>query len=399
MGLAKLREFWREHPAAAAAFSGGVDSAAVLASAVRAGARVAAFFVKSEFQPAFELADARAAAEKLGVPLTVVELTALDRPEVAANGPERCYHCKRRILEAIRERARELDLPVIVDGSNADDDPSGRPGARALAELGILSPLRLCGVGKREAREIARQAGLSNWDKPAYACLATRFPTGTPLDAAELEKVERAEGYLFAQGFSDFRVRRIPGGAKLQLPEGQLGRAFAMRQALTAALGPLLGDVTLDLAPRPVEDIGREPGGALRRERVCELQCNVDDMTGEEAAFAVERLLEGGALDAWTQPITMKKGRPALLFGCLCRVEDAETMEALLLRHTTTLGVRRAVCERVALSRTEERRGAVRLKVSEGGGVRREKPEFDDLAALAREENASLWEVRRKYNL
>ncbi len=397
MGLAELTDFWREHPAAAVAFSGGVDSAAVLASAVEAGARVAAFFVKSVFQPDFELDDAKRAAAILRVPLTVLTPAVLDHPAVAANGPDRCYYCKRLILTAIRERADAEGFSIVVDGTNASDDPSDRPGTRALRDLGVLSPLRLCGVGKAEARAIARRAGLPNWDKPAYACLATRFPSGTPLCPEELARVEQAEGFLFDHGFSDFRVRRIAGGAKLQLREDQLVKAVAQREALVAGLGPLLGTVLLDLNPRPVENT--ETATPLRRELVCELRCNVDDMTGEEAAFAVERLMERGALDAWTQPVTMKKGRPALLFGCLCRPEDEAGMTALLLRHTTTLGVRRSLCERSALSRTEEQRGPARVKVSEGGGVRREKAEFDDIAALARREGLSLWEVRRKYGL
>lgn len=397
MGLAELKAFWREHPAAAAAFSGGVDSGAVLASAVEAGVRVGAYFVKSAFQPDFELDGARAAAAALGVPLTVLPVSVLDCPAVAANGPDRCYHCKRLILTAIRERAAAEGFPILVDGTNADDDPSDRPGSRALAEMGVLSPLRLCGVGKREARSIARRAGLPNWNRPAYACLATRIPTGTPLCAEELSRVEQAEGFLFDRGFSDFRVRRIPGGAKLQLREDQFARAVSLREELAEGLRPLVGTVLLDLTPRPAENAARDV--PLRRETVCELRCNVDDMTGEEAAFAVERLMEGGALDAWTQPITMKKGRPALLFGCLCRPEDETEMTALLLRHTTTLGVRRNLCERSALARTEDRRGPARVKVSEGGGVRREKAEFDDIAALARREGLSLREVRKKYGL
>ena len=397
MGLAELTAFWREHPAAAVAFSGGVDSAAVLASAVEAGVRVAAFFVKSAFQPDFELDDAKWAAAALRVPLTVLTPPVLDHPAVAANGPDRCYHCKRLILTAIWDRAAEEGFPIVVDGTNAGDDPAGRPGTQALRELEVLSPLRLCGVDKAGARAIARRAGLPNWDKPAYACLATRFPTGTPLCAGELALVERAEGFLFDRGFSDFRVRRIAGGAKLQLRADQFGKAVALREELAAGLGPLLGTVLLDLNPRPVENTEQET--TLRRETVCELRCNVDDMTGEEAAFAVERLLESGALDAWTQPITMKKGRPALLFGCLCRPEDEAEMTALLLRHTTTLGVRRSLCGRSSLSRTEERRGPARVKISEGGGVRREKAEFDDIAALARREGLSLREVREKYGL
>lgn len=397
MGITELREFWRENPAAAIAFSGGVDSAAVLMSAVDAGAKIAAFFVKSVFQPDFELSDAKEIAKMLKVPLTVLTPPVLNDPNITANGPDRCYYCKRMILSAIRERAVTSGFPIIVDGTNASDDTANRPGMRALAELGVLSPLRLCGIGKKEARALVKQAGLPNWNKPAYACLATRFPSGMPLCREELARVEQAEGILSAWGFSNFRARRISGGTMLQFPEEQIAQAVSFRKKLIAEIGPLLGNVLLDLSPRPVE-AGLE-GKGLRREMVCELRCNLDDMTGEEAAFAVERLLEAGALDAWTQPITMKKGRPALLMGCLCRPEEEAEITALLFRHTTTIGVRKSLCERSALTRSVEQYGPAQVKVSEGGGVRRVKAEFDDLASLARQEGLSLWEVRRKYGL
>ncbi len=399
-----LREFWAANPAAGIAFSGGVDSAALLASAVEAGARVRAYFVKTELQPEFELADARRAAAALGVGLCVLNLRALDEPEIAANGPERCYFCKRRMLLAILARAGEDGFPLVVDGTNADDIEENRPGARAVRELGVLSPLRLCGLGKAAVRALARDAGLPNWDKPAYACLATRIPAGTALQANELEAVARAEAALLALGCTDLRLRRIPGGAKLQLPAAQLARAAEMWRTLRAETVPLLGQtLLLDLTPRPSEageeEEKRKEEAPPLHERVCELRCNVDDMSGEEAAFALERLLAAGALDAWAESIVMKKGRPALLLSCLCRPEDEPSMTALLLRHTTTLGVRRCEMERAALTRSETRRGPVRVKVSTGGGVRREKPAFDDLAAIARREGLSLREAREKYGV
>ncbi len=392
----ELQAFWKDHPAVAIAFSGGVDSSLLLWSALEAGARVRAYFVRSEFQPDFELEDARQIVEHLGADWTVLELRVLEAQDIAANGPERCYLCKRRLLSAIWERAQADGLSLLADGTNASDNEQDRPGARALQELGVVSPLRLCGIGKAEVRVLAKEAGLPNWDKPAYACLATRFPVGMLLSAGELRRVERAERFLTSLGFSGFRVRRRPGGAKLQLPAEQLARAAALHGEICQALGPELGEILLDLAPRPSEVLPEPP---LEHDRVCQLECNLDDLTGEEAAFAVEQLLEAGALDVWTAPVTMKKGRPALLLSCLCRPEDEPPLTALLLRHTTTLGVRRALYERTKLSRTEARHGLLRIKVSTGGGVRREKPEFEDLARLAREQGLSLWEVRAHYGL
>ncbi len=133
---------------------------------------------------------------------------------------------------------------------------------------------------------------------------------------------------------------------------------------------------------------------------VVELRCNLDDMTGEELSFALDRLFDAGAVDAWFTPITMKKGRPAVMLSALCPPEKEEAVTAALFRHTTTLGVRAADCRRAVLSRRAETRdtplGPVRYKISEGRGVRREKPEFDDLSRIAGEKGISVGEVREK---
>ena len=391
-----LQAFWAAHPRAAVAFSGGADSAYLLWSAADAGADVRAYFVRTEFQPRFELDDARRLAEQLGVSLTVLEQSALADPAVAANGPDRCYHCKKRIFGAILARAAADGYTVLCDGTNASDDPGDRPGTRALAELQVLSPLRLCGLTKAEIRQRSRTAGLFTWDKPAYACLATRVPAGRPIASDDLRAVEAAEAQLAALGFTDFRLRLTDGGGKLQLPADQLAAAVARRAEVTAALSPLVGGVTLDLTPRPGEPL---PEPALLHDRVAELRCNLDDMTGEDVAFAAETLLAAGALDVWTAPITMKKGRPAVLLTVLCRPEDADGLTALLLRHTTTLGVRRTDCARTCLARAVTDRAGVRVKTAAGPGIRKEKAEYDDVAALARRENRTLAEIRRERGL
>ncbi len=391
----ELADFWREHPSAAVAFSGGADSAFLLWSACQAGADVRAYFVRSAFQPAFELADAERLAAQLGAPLTVLEVDVLADPQVAANPPDRCYHCKRRLFAAVLERAAQDGYRVVVDGTNASDDLSDRPGARALAELAVLSPLRLCGLTKAEVRRRSREAGLFTWDKPAYACLATRVPAGRPLTAADLRRVEAGETALAGLGFRDFRLRLTAEGGKLQVPENQLPRVLARRPEILEALAPLVGAVTLDLVPRPAA----APADGAREDRVAELRCNLDDMTGEDIAFAAERLLAAGALDVWTTPIAMKKGRPAVLLTCLCREAEQARFTDLLLRHTTTLGVRRTVCERTCLARTVETRDGIRVKTASGRGVTKAKAEFEDLAAAARRENRPLADIRRERGL
>ena len=175
-----LNEFFSLVPKAAVAFSGGTDSAFLLWAARECGCEVRAYYGKTAFQPQFELEDARRLASELEVPMTVVEADILSVPEAAANGPQRCYHCKTALFSRLRQAAREDGYTVLLDGTNASDDAGDRPGMRALRELEVRSPLRECGLTKDEVRRRSREAGLFTWDKPAYACLATRIPTGAP---------------------------------------------------------------------------------------------------------------------------------------------------------------------------------------------------------------------------
>ena len=245
-----LKEFFQQVPRAALAFSGGTDSALLLWAARTCGCDVRAYFVKTVFQPAFELADAQKLAAELEVPLTVVEVDVLAVPQAASNGPRRCYYCKKALFTALRARAAEDGYPVLLDGTNASDDAGDRPGMAALRELEVRSPLRECGISKSEVRRMSREAGLFTWDKPAYACLATRVPTGDAITGAALEKVERGEEALFRLGFTDFRLRLLGEAARLQLPAEQMERAVAMRSEINQALETDFSAVLLDLAGR-----------------------------------------------------------------------------------------------------------------------------------------------------
>ena len=143
-----LQEFFRENPRVALAFSGGVDSAYLLYAALRNGAQVRAYYVKSAFQPQFELDDAMALAYQLQADVKILELDVLSDPQIAENPANRCYYCKKRIFSAIAKQAAEDGFPVLLDGTNASDDAQDRPGMQALKELNVLSPLRLCGLTK-----------------------------------------------------------------------------------------------------------------------------------------------------------------------------------------------------------------------------------------------------------
>lgn len=245
-----LKEFFVQNPRTAVAFSGGTDSALVLWAARQYGREVRAYYVHTAFQPAFELADARRLASELDVPLTVVEVDVLSVPEAAANGPRRCYYCKRALFTALWQTARADGHTVLLDGTNASDDAGDRPGMQALKELEVRSPLRECGLTKGQVRQMSKEAGLFTWDKPAYACLATRVPTGTAITGRALEQVERGEEALFRLGFTDFRVRLLGDAARIQVPAEQMERAVALHQEITQALGADFSAVLLDLAGR-----------------------------------------------------------------------------------------------------------------------------------------------------
>ena len=245
-----LEQFFQENPRCALGFSGGVDSAYLLYAGVKARADIRPYFIKTAFQPAFELADAQKLAEGLGVEVTVLELDALADPRVAANPAERCYYCKQNLFRALKARAAADGYAVLLDGTNASDEAGDRPGMRALRELEVRSPLRECGLTKADIRRLSREAGLFTWDKPAYACLATRLPTGDALTEDLLARVEGAEDALFRLGYTDFRVRVFHSAARLQLPRGQMERAVREAEELRQALKPYFTPILLDLEGR-----------------------------------------------------------------------------------------------------------------------------------------------------
>ena len=245
-----LREFFRAHSRLALAFSGGTDSAYLLYAATACGCDVRAYYARSAFQPEFEYEDARRLARELGADMRALPLDVLAVDAVRENPQNRCYHCKRAIFGALIEAARADGFDTIIDGTNASDDAGDRPGMRALSELQVLSPLRLCGITKARVREYSREAGLFTWDKPAYACLATRVPSGTPLTEALLARVEAAENALFQLGFQDFRVRVFHSAARIQLRAAQYELAFNRREEVLRALKPHFDIVLLDLEER-----------------------------------------------------------------------------------------------------------------------------------------------------
>ena len=245
-----LSQFWKENPKAAIAFSGGVDSAYLLYSATQSGAKVKAYYAKTAFQPAFELADAKKLANQLGAEMEILSIDVLSVPHVAENPKNRCYYCKTAIFSAISAAAKADGFDLLLDGTNASDEASDRPGMQALKELSVRSPLRECGLTKKEIRRLSKEAGLFTHDKPAYACLATRIPTGDTITPEKLSRTEEAEGYLHSLGLRDFRVRTLGDSARIQVTESDLETVLKNREAIVSHMKALYSGVMLDLEVR-----------------------------------------------------------------------------------------------------------------------------------------------------
>lgn len=221
LGAEPLAAFFARVPRFAVAFSGGTDSAYLLAAARAAGCEVRAYMVNTAFQPAFELVDAHEVAERLGVPLTVIEADVLAQEDICANPPDRCRLCKAFIFGAIFAAARRDGFDVLVDGTNASDDPARRPGFRALADAGVISPLRRAGMTKADVRAASRALAVSQGrdasaflaDKPRFSCLAVHAPAGERLTADVLAEAARRLG-IGCDGFPSRRARAICEGGR-----------------------------------------------------------------------------------------------------------------------------------------------------------------------------------------
>ncbi len=231
-----LKEFFEKHPKIALGFSGGVDSSYLFYAANKYGADIKAYYIKTQFQPEFELEDAFEVAKHIEADFELVEYDSLQNEDVTANDENRCYYCKQKIFGKILELAKRDGYTTIIDGTNASDDEGERPGMRALKEMEVLSPLRICGLTKDDVRSLSKEAGLKTWDKPSYSCLATRVATGERLTAEKLSAIERGEKTLMEMGFKDFRLRLRAGEARLEVRPQQMSYAIEKRKEIINAL-------------------------------------------------------------------------------------------------------------------------------------------------------------------
>ena len=239
--IKRLRASLREIGSAAVAFSSGVDSTFLLRAAhEELGDKAVAVTMRSQLIPRHELDEAAAFCRQEGIRHEIIDFDALSAPAVIANPPDRCYHCKKEVFGLISAFARAAGLAAVLEGSNLDDDGDYRPGRCAIKELGIRSPLHEAGLSKAEIRALSREMGLPTWDKPSFACLASRFPYGERITAEGLERVDGAERWLRERlGLAQLRVRAHGGLARIEVPPADIPRLAAREADIAAALKEL----------------------------------------------------------------------------------------------------------------------------------------------------------------
>lgn len=237
---------------AAVAFSGGVDSSLLLKllceAAVRTGSHVYGILLHTMLHPSGDVKEAARTAEEIGAEFLVIHLDELAQAGIEKNPVDRCYLCKKYLFRALKEKAAQLGVCRILEGTNEDDLHVYRPGIRAVRELGIISPLAEAGFTKKEVRRLAEETGISVSGKPSTPCLATRFPYGSSLSYDAMRRVEKGEAYLRGLGLYNVRLRVHGDIARIEVDSDSLPAVIHFREEITQYLKELgYAYVTLDL--------------------------------------------------------------------------------------------------------------------------------------------------------
>ena len=219
--LNKLKNYIKTLESVVVAFSGGVDSSLVAKVCYAVlGDKTLAITARSETYPSYEYEDAQKIAREIGVPHMTIDTSELGIDGFSQNPPNRCYYCKSELFGKLKDIAMQKGYENVADGTNLDDVSEYRPGQEAAKEIGVRSPLKECGLRKADIREISKHLNLSNWDKPSYACMSSRFPYGESITEGKLILVAAAEKYLRSIGLKQFRVRHHDTIARIEvLPE------------------------------------------------------------------------------------------------------------------------------------------------------------------------------------
>jgi uncharacterized protein len=249
---ARLKEIFQSMGKVLVAYSGGVDSTLLLRVAHDSlgGGHVLAVTALSPLYPDRELAAAKRMALEMGLKHILIESNELEIEGFSKNPSNRCYFCKKELFEEMQNIARKEGISHIVEGSTLDDESDHRPGRKAIQELGIRSPLQEARFTKEDVRKLSRALGLSTWDKPSFACLASRFPYGEEITPEGLKMVDEAEDFLMSLGFKQVRVRHYQNLARIEVYPEEISRLMngSLREEIVSRLKKIgYHYVTLDL--------------------------------------------------------------------------------------------------------------------------------------------------------